>query len=223
MTKPLSKIIKVIAGVISPPKKVLEIGSWLEPNQAEYANLRPYFPDSQYIGIDMRPGLGVDQVINADKLPFADGTFDLVLCLETLEHADKPWLVAGEIERVVKKSGLAIISSQQNFPIHSYPSDYFRYTPYGMSSLFSFASKLLVSFSPAFDQEYNKNPQAVILIASKTKNPTLFGKLKRTLKQNEEVISLYKPIRHRIKDCLYFLKRAIFELKYHEKLGFFQS
>jgi SAM-dependent methyltransferase len=223
MTKPLSKLIKVISQIIAPPKKILEIGSWMEPNQAEYANLRPFFPQSEYLGIDMRAGLGVDQVIKADKLPFKDNSFDLVLCLETFEHADKPWLVAAEIERVTKKTGIAIVSSQQNFPIHSYPSDYFRYTPYGMSTLFSFAQKLLVSFSPAYDQEYNKNPQAVILIASKTKNPRLFSKIKRTLKSQEDFISLYKPIRHRIKDCIYFLKRALFELKYHEKLGFFQS
>lgn len=223
MTKPLSKIIKVLAQVIPTPKKVLEIGSWLEPNQAEYANLRQFFPKSKYLGIDMRPGLGVDQVIKADRLPFKDGEFDLVLCLETLEHADKPWLVASEIERVVKKNGIAVVSSQQNFPIHSYPSDYFRYTPYGMSSLFGFIQKLLVSFSPAFDKEYEKNPQAVIMIASKTKNAALFSKIKKTLKTKEEFISLYKPIRHRIKDCLYFIRRAIFELRYQEKLGFFQD
>jgi SAM-dependent methyltransferase len=223
MTKPLSKVISVIAKIIPTPKKVLEIGSWLEPNQAEYANLRPMFPNSSYLGIDMRDGLGVDQVVNADKLPFKDNSFDLVLCLETLEHADQPWAVASEIQRVVKKNGLIIASSQQNFPIHSYPSDYFRYTPYGMSSLSSLSQKLLFSFSPAYDEEYNKNPKAVILIGSKTKNTALFGKIKRNLKSNESFISLYKPIRHRIKDCIYFLKRAIFELHYHEKLGFFKD
>jgi len=37
----------------------------------------------------MRSGPGVDRVVNAEKLPFKDNSIDVVLCLETLEHAEK--------------------------------------------------------------------------------------------------------------------------------------
>src|SRR5688572_24735644 len=135
MTKPLRAIVEIIVESLALRGKVLEIGSRQEKNQKGMANLRILFKGSNYLGVDMRKGPGVDKVINGNRLPFSDNSFDVVICLETLEHADKPWLVVSEIERVLKPTGTAIVSSQQNFPIHLHPSDYFRYTPYGMAVL----------------------------------------------------------------------------------------
>jgi len=45
--------------------------------------------------------LGVRRVVAAaEALPFRAGAFDIVLCLETIEHVDKPQAVADEIARV---------------------------------------------------------------------------------------------------------------------------
>jgi len=82
----------------------------------------------------------------------------------------KPWLISEEIERVTKNSGVMIVSSQQNFPIHMHPSDYFRFTPYGLKSLFKkLKSSLLIGISPAFDNEARLNPQTVIMVGWKRK------------------------------------------------------
>ena len=45
----------------------------------------------------------------AEKLPFKTKSFDIVTCLEMLEHVENPNIVLKEIKRVLKKGGIAII------------------------------------------------------------------------------------------------------------------
>src|SRR3989344_8743773 len=130
MTKHLRRTIEIIAKNLPSYDSILEIGSRQEKNQKLLTNLRNIFKFKKYIGIDIRKGPGVDYVVNAENLPFKNNTQSLIICLETLEHASKPWKIASEIERVIKNRGMIIVSSQQNYPLHKHPSDYFRYTPY---------------------------------------------------------------------------------------------
>jgi len=221
MTKPLRVTVETIVGLLPKSGKVLEIGSRQEKNQKNVANLRRLFPQGEYLGVDMRSGPGVDRVVNAEKLPFKDNSIDVVLCLETLEHAEKPWLISEEIERVTKNSGVMIVSSQQNFPIHMHPSDYFRFTPYGLKSLFKkLKSSLLIGISPAFDNEARLNPQAVIMVGWKRKND-LGRKIKKELLKKEGQVSGHKPYRHRIQDGWKWIKKGIWEANFKQKIEFF--
>ncbi len=45
----------------------------------------------------------------AEKIPFTSGSFDLVTCLEVLEHVEHPQLVIGQIKRVLKKDGDVVL------------------------------------------------------------------------------------------------------------------
>jgi SAM-dependent methyltransferase len=221
VTKPLRKAIEIVSKKLQP-ETVLEIGSRQEKNQSELANLRPLFPSAKYLGTDMRPGPGVDRVTDAEKLPFAKDSFDLVLCLETFEHAKKPWLLAAEIERVVSKNGLIIVSSQQNFPLHKHPSDYFRYTPYGLSSFFdNFKSRLIFSISPPFDDEVKLNPQHVIFVGTKRKDESQMKLIKNSLIAGKEEISVHKPYRHRLLDMIRITRRALAEAVFRQEIEFF--
>lgn len=185
------------------------------------ANLRDFFQTKEYIGVDMRSGPGVDRVVNGEKLPFKTGSFDVVLCLETFEHAEKPWQIAAEIERVVKKDGVIIVSSQQNFPIHMHPSDYFRFTPYGLGSLFKkLKTRLLIGISAGFEDETKLNPETVILVGWQKKTD-LNRKIKRELKKRTREISGHKPYRHRLTDGWRWIKRGFWEANYEKKIEFF--
>lgn len=222
MTKPLREAIKIISTKLQRCKVIVEVGSKQEEGQLDIADFRPFFPNSKYVGLDMRPGAGVDMVTNANNLPFKDNSVDLVLCLETFEHADKPWLLAEEIQRVVKKTGTVIVSSQQNFPIHKHPSDYFRYTPYGLSILFEkLKSKLVFTISPPFDDEVKLNPQAVVMVGTKNYNEKLLKEIKKTLVMGKREISVHKPYRHRILAAYKLLRRAIDELRFRQEIEFF--
>ena len=221
MTKQLRKAIEILCQNLKP-MTVLEIGSRQAKNQRRMADLRSLFPAAKYLGTDMIDGPGVDQVADAEKLPFADGSFDLVLCLETFEHAKRPWLVAAEIERVVSDKGIIIVSSQQNFPLHKHPADYFRYTPYGLASFFEgFKSKLIFTISPPFDDEMKLNPQHVVLFAARRQDKKLIAAVKQDLIKNKSTISVHKPYRHRLFDLIKFFKRGLAEIQYRQVIEFF--
>ncbi|OGK19486.1 hypothetical protein A3G67_04260 [Candidatus Roizmanbacteria bacterium RIFCSPLOWO2_12_FULL_40_12] len=223
MQKHLRVVVEIIASEIPHNRHILEIGSLQTQGQKELTNLRTLFINSKYIGIDLRDGAGVDVVANAESLPFSDKTFDLVLCLETLEHAEKPWIITKEIERVMNPRGICIVSSQQNFPIHKHPSDYFRYTPFGLSILFkSLKEKMVVAISPPFDKEVELNPQTVILVGSKQNVPKVFKNIRRKLESNKDKISIHKPYRHRLFDGLRFVRRGFQEVFYKLDVKFYK-
>lgn len=55
-------------------------------------------------------------LLDAEQLPFADGTFDVVLCLQVLELVPHMERAAEEIHRVLKPGGHAILSAPAVFP-----------------------------------------------------------------------------------------------------------
>ena len=61
--------------------KVLEIGSYIVNG-----TIRPYFEGSQYIGVDLIPGPGVDIVEHAEKINFPKEIFDVTISCECFEH-----------------------------------------------------------------------------------------------------------------------------------------
>jgi SAM-dependent methyltransferase len=127
----VEKVKQYVRERVNGNEKTLDIGS-LDVN----GNLRDLFTD--YTGLDMREGDNVDVVSNSHKLPFKDNTFDLVTCVETLEHDDKPFKTLEEIHRVLKDGGKVILcASGISFPKHAYPNDYFRYTAEGIGALLS--------------------------------------------------------------------------------------
>lgn len=108
------------------PGKVLEIGS-LDVN----GSIREYFEDAtEYIGIDMTPGKSVDKVMEAHDISkvWRKETLDTILCLEMLEHDNAFWVTIENMKKLLKKSGILIISTPTfGFPLHRYPKDYFRF------------------------------------------------------------------------------------------------
>jgi SAM-dependent methyltransferase len=65
-------------------------------------------------------------------LPFLDGSFDVVLCTEVLEHLTEPQRAIDEMYRVLEPGGQLLLTTRFLFPIHDAPHDYFRYTKYGL-------------------------------------------------------------------------------------------
>lgn len=50
------------------------------------------------------------------RLPFADASFDKVICCEVLEHLDRPEAVISELVRVLKPDGLLAVSVPSYWP-----------------------------------------------------------------------------------------------------------
>lgn len=63
------------------------------------------------------------------------GAYDSAICLEVLEHVPDPQQALKEIYRILKPSGILIISVPHLSRIHNIPYDYFRFTLYGLTHL----------------------------------------------------------------------------------------
>ena len=108
---------------------IYEIGSYRVEGQEQFADLRPFFSGKVYVGCDMRQGLGVDRVEDVHCLRIKRNSIGTVLIFDTLEHVEDVHQAVKEIHRILKPGGMVIMSSVMNFPIHDYPSDYWRFTP----------------------------------------------------------------------------------------------
>jgi SAM-dependent methyltransferase len=85
--------------------RVLEIGS-LDVN----GSARSFFRDCDYTGLDLGPGPGVDVVCSGHEYDATDGTFDIVLSMETMEH--NPYWVdtVRNMLRLCRTGGLVVVS-----------------------------------------------------------------------------------------------------------------
>lgn len=116
---------------------VLELGTMRSnPNVATHHKL--WLPDvSTHVKSDVFDGIDVDIVADAHTLePFDDNYFDAVIAVSVWEHLARPWIAAEAVHRVLKPNGLVYVATHQTFPIHGYPSDYFRFTTEAMKILF---------------------------------------------------------------------------------------
>ena len=105
---------------------VLDVGS-LNVN----GEVRQFFPETKFTGIDMRDGPGVELIIRGNQIKdwFLHETQDAVLCLNTLEHDDRFWETLEQMKDVLEVGGyMIIITPTINFPIHDHPADYWRFT-----------------------------------------------------------------------------------------------
>ena len=85
------------------PLEVLEIGARLVGSRSEAQRER--FPKARrYVGMDVHPGPMVDVVGDAHELSrlVGRGSFDAVFSGAVLEHLAMPWLIAAEINRVLR-------------------------------------------------------------------------------------------------------------------------
>jgi SAM-dependent methyltransferase len=65
-----------------------------------------------------------------------DNHFTLAICCSVLEHVHKPWLMAGNITRLLRPGGRLYVSVPWVWRYHPYPDDYFRFSFRGVRSLF---------------------------------------------------------------------------------------
>jgi len=109
--------------------RVLDVGC----GASGYKNL---FPQLTTLDIAPREGTKVDIVADAHDLSqIPDGSFDVILCTEVLEHLHTPAKAIAEFRRVLKPGGLLLLSTRFIFPLHDVPGDYYRYTKYGLKHL----------------------------------------------------------------------------------------
>ena len=117
--------------------KVLEIGSRARSGIVYRSSI---VPDClEYVGLDILPGPNVDIVGDAHKLSqlFPPDSFDAVYSIAVFEHLMMPWLVALEMNKVMKVGAVGLIVTHQTFPLHEMPWDFWRYSTSTWRALFN--------------------------------------------------------------------------------------
>ena len=125
------------------------LARWLEAEGAAAAGLRvldvgcgvkPYFPffatAREYVGVDVVETPYADLVGSVEQLPVEDGAFDVVLCIQVLEHVEEPARAIRELHRAVRPGGRVLLSTHGTQVYHPTPSDHWRWTHTGLERLF---------------------------------------------------------------------------------------
>ena len=93
-------------------------------------------PSVEYVIGDISPGKGMQRVDIRD-IEFADERFDLIICNHVLEHVEEDTRALGELLRVLRTGGLAILQTpialalESTFVLPSAASDEEREAAYG--------------------------------------------------------------------------------------------
>lgn len=124
----LEKQIKKSAQYISG--RVLDVGA------GSINRYGKHFEFDEYIRMDRAHVGKVDAIGSADDIPFLDESFDSVVCTQVFEHLEHPEKAAQEIYRVLKLGGYLLVTAPQTNELHEEPYDFFRYTKFGIISLF---------------------------------------------------------------------------------------
>ena len=128
---PLAAWLREQAAARPAPYRVLDVGCGVKPY---YPFFQPYA--SEYVGVDVVENPAADLQGAVESLPVEDRSFDIVLCIQVLEHADDPAQGVRELRRVVAPDGVVLASTHGVQVYHPAPVDLWRWTHAGLDRLF---------------------------------------------------------------------------------------
>jgi SAM-dependent methyltransferase len=115
-------------------------------------------PEVSWVGVDIEDSPEVSGRTRADaefvtfdgrRLPFDDGSFELVYCKQVLEHVEHPRELLAEVARVLAPGGHLAGSTSQLEAFHSRST--LNWTPYGFTRLAEDAGLEVVELRPVID------------------------------------------------------------------------
>ncbi|QIL70046.1 methyltransferase domain-containing protein [Diaphorobacter sp. HDW4B] len=95
-------------------------------------------PECRVVRVDIHAGEGVDLVADAHALSehFAPGSVDAVMSSSVMEHLEAPWVVAAQINHVLRPDGLTMHFVPHTWPLHAAPNDFWRVSESGLQALY---------------------------------------------------------------------------------------
>jgi SAM-dependent methyltransferase len=111
--------------------RVLDVGCGQKPYEPLFS---PF--TASYVGVDPVENPRAELRGPVEKLPVEDASYDVVLCIQVLEHCDDPSQAVRELRRVTAPGGRVLASTHGVMAYHPSPTDYWRWTHAGLEKLF---------------------------------------------------------------------------------------
>jgi len=122
------------AGKVPLGKRVLDIGAGSAPYRALFSHCIYQTQDFAALRPDQLRGGSygqIDYVCDANAIPVPDGSVDVVLCTEVLEHHPEPITLIYEFARILSADGVILLTAPLGSGIHQEPHHFYGgYTPY---------------------------------------------------------------------------------------------
>jgi len=213
-------LLKSFVQTFTCPEPVVEIGSLLVDDSMKAFDVKSLFPQKSFFGVDLRQGCGVDIMGDIEGLPFLPHSIGTLLCIDTIEHVWDVQTAFKEVDRVLRKDGIAVISSVFNFKIHPCPHDFWRFTPEALDKLTEgYPSKILGY------QGYRKRPRQVFTV--------VFGEeyraqdIEKQIKEFESLLqgeatrdfSVFDRTRHYLASL--FAKKPLMDFKHYNNISIY--
>jgi len=110
--------------------RVLDVGCGDRPYEVLLAGA------AEIVGFDVPGNPHADLHGSIDAIPVENASFDVVLCLQVLEHVADPAAAVRELRRAVRPGGRVLLSTHGVYPFHPNPDDLWRWTHDGLDRLF---------------------------------------------------------------------------------------
>ena len=120
--------------------EVLDVGCGAQPYRHLLSPSATY-KAIDYAGAERNFGYSMPDTTyyEGDKWPIPDGSVDVILCTETMEHVPEPPAFLAEASRCLKPGGRLLLTVPFAARWHYIPHDYWRFTPSALERLLSAA------------------------------------------------------------------------------------
>ncbi len=123
--------------------RVLELGSGKRTRGGHSYSVKEMFdPSNDFIQSDVVADYG-HPLVDVTTMGFKE-EFDLVLCLNILEHVYDFATAVRNVHRAVRPGGRAVFVVPGFYPLHDEPSDFWRFTEHGLRRLLADFSHVLI-------------------------------------------------------------------------------
>lgn len=117
-------------------KNILEIGSGKKVDNEYCYSYKKYFEkNNRFLCSDVNREFG-HRVIDITDMDIKN-KFDMIICLNVLEHVYDYQKAVDNLQRALKKGGELIVFIPYLYPLHDTPHDYFRFSEYALRRVFS--------------------------------------------------------------------------------------
>jgi len=110
--------------------RLLDVGCGKKPYEPIFA---PHA--TAYVGVDPVENPHAELRGPVEALPVEDGSFEVVLCNQVLEHAEDPPRAIQELHRALAPGGRLLLTTHGTYVYHPSPVDYWRWTHQGLEKI----------------------------------------------------------------------------------------